>query len=58
MAKTSSDVAAVKAAKTKDELRAAVRKVMDHLTFQQRRQFLIKTRELAPITEPYLAQRS
>ncbi len=47
-----SGVAAVKAAKTKAEQRTAVRNLMKTLKFEQRRDFLIRTREVAPVKDP------
>jgi hypothetical protein len=51
-AKVAKEIPAVKAAKSKVDQRKAVRKVMNHLTFEQRRQFLTKARELAPVKDP------
>lgn len=53
--KVAAEVPAVKAAGNKLEQRAAVRKLMDHLSFEQRREFLARTREIAPVTDPFAA---
>jgi hypothetical protein len=45
-------VPAVKAAKTKTEQKNAVRKLMNELNFDQRRELLTKSQELSPVTDP------
>ena len=52
--KVESEVANVKAAKSKALQREAVRKLMSGLTFEQRRALLTKARELAPVVDPYV----
>lgn len=56
--KVRAEIPAVKAATTRQEQRAAVRRLMGHLSFEQRREFLTRTREVAPLTDPYLATSS
>jgi hypothetical protein len=56
--KVRAEIPAVKAAATRQEQRAAVRRLMGHLSFEQRREFLTRTREVAPLTDPYLATSS
>jgi hypothetical protein len=45
-------IPAVKAAKTKTDQKNAVRKLMNALNFDQRRELLTKAQELAPVTDP------
>jgi len=52
--KVKNEVPNVKAARTKADQRKAVLKLMEGLTFEQRRQFLTKTREVAPVKDPYV----
>lgn len=56
--KVRAEIPAVKAAATRPEQRAAVRRLMGHLSFEQRREFLARTREIAPVTDPFLATSS
>lgn len=46
------EIPAIKAAKTKMDQKAAVRKLLNALSFDQRRAFLAKSQELAPVTDP------
>jgi len=57
-AKVAADVPGVKSAKSRAEQRVAVRQVMSHLTLPQKRQFLMKARELAPVKDPVPANLS
>lgn len=51
--KVAAAVAEVKAAATREDQRTAVRKLLKNLSFQQKREFLMKTREVAPVTDPF-----
>lgn len=50
--KVQQQIPSVKAAKTKTEQKAAVRKLMNELNFDQRRELLTKAQELAPVKDP------
>lgn len=47
------EIPAIKAAKTKMAQKAAVRKLLNGLNFDQKRAFLTKSLELAPVVDPY-----
>lgn len=56
--KVAGEVAGIKGSKNRADQRKAVRKLMNHLNFEQRRQFLTKARELAPVKDPVPANLS